>query len=53
MKGTRGTRKICQVDDAKTYAKLAADPTITCGRCGLKAHDASQVCEVGIHSDVT
>ncbi len=53
MAGEREGRKICLIDDPNEYARFAAAPTVTCGMCGAKAHDASLVCEPGVHSDVT
>ena len=53
MKDEREGRKICVINDPNEYAKLSAAPMVTCGMCGAKAHDASFVCEPGLHSDVT
>jgi hypothetical protein len=44
MKGNRN-EKICYVDDASQVSSLAREATVTCGRCGAKAHDPANVCD--------
>lgn len=53
MKGTEGEVKICLVDDANTVASYSAASMVTCGRCGVKADNATVLCEPGLHSDIT
>jgi hypothetical protein len=53
MKSAARRDKICLVDDANAVSRYSSAPTVICGRCGVKANDASLVCEPGLHSDVT
>ena len=43
MKGTR--EKICNVQDTAQLSSLTSDATVTCSRCGAKAHEAADVCD--------
>jgi len=45
MKGERWNEKICNVDNASQIGSLAKQATVTCGKCGAKAHDAANVCD--------
>ena len=43
MKGTR--EKVCNVQDTSQLSSLTTNATVTCGRCGAKAHEAANVCD--------
>lgn len=45
-------RKVCLTYDYDELEEMVASPVVTCGKCGVKAHDAAYVCEAGIHSDI-
>jgi hypothetical protein len=45
MSGEKGNDKICFIDDASRVSSLSADATVSCGRCGAKAHDLANVCD--------
>jgi hypothetical protein len=45
MKGETWNDKICNVDDASQARSLSKNATVSCGRCGVKAHDAANVCD--------
>ena len=41
----RSFDKICEVDSSATKSAMSKDATVSCGLCGAKAHDASNVCD--------
>lgn len=43
MRGSN--EKICGLTDAGDVRTLSVDATVTCGRCGAKAHDPANVCD--------
>lgn len=45
MRGEKFNDKICNVEDASQVRSLSAHATVTCGRCGVKAHDPANVCD--------
>ncbi|HYS43251.1 MAG TPA: hypothetical protein VEM32_04650 [Geobacteraceae bacterium] len=45
MKGETWNDKICNVEDASLARSLSKDATVSCSRCGVKAHDAANVCD--------
>ena len=44
MKGS-GHDKICFVDNVDQVRSLSADATVSCAKCGAKAHDPADVCD--------
>ncbi len=40
----RGHEKICSVEDVGTIRGMSMDATVSCARCGAKAHDPADVC---------
>jgi hypothetical protein len=53
MKGAQGDVKVCLIDDANALAPYSTAPKVTCGRCVVKANNATALCEPGLHSDIT
>lgn len=51
MKGGTRNTKICNVEDATERRSMAAHATFSCGRCGARADEASNVCEPVVISD--
>jgi hypothetical protein len=45
MRGEKWDEKICNIDDTTQVHSLAKEATVTCGRCGAKAHEAANVCD--------
>ncbi len=45
MKGETWNDKICNVDDASQARSLSKNATVSCSRCGAKAHDPASVCD--------
>ncbi|MCM2357524.1 MAG: hypothetical protein NDI77_05200 [Geobacteraceae bacterium] len=45
MRGEKWNDKICNIDDASQVRSLTEQATVTCGRCGVKAHDPANVCD--------
>lgn len=37
--------KVCNVQDARMLHCLTAEATVSCARCGAKAHSPQNVCE--------
>jgi len=37
--------KICNVEDSSEARSLSKNATVSCGRCGMKAHDPASVCD--------
>ena len=44
MKSSEGTSKICALQNNKLINKLAADATVSCSKCGARAHDPASLC---------
>jgi hypothetical protein len=36
--------KICDIEDKSVVKTLEAEPTVSCSKCGVQAHDARSVC---------
>jgi hypothetical protein len=45
MKGETWSNKICNVEDASSARSLSKNATVSCSRCGAKAHDPASVCD--------
>ncbi len=45
MKGDTWNNKICNVEDASQARSLSRNATVSCSRCGAKAHDPASVCD--------
>lgn len=45
MKGDRMRHMVCNVEDSQTLHCLTANATVSCARCGAKAHSPSNVCD--------
>jgi len=42
--GTSSHDKICAIENAKLLNKLTSDATVSCSKCGAKAHDPASLC---------
>jgi len=42
----QGTRhdKICDIEDVGVVNSMKAEPTVSCSKCGVQAHDPASVC---------
>ena len=45
MKGETWSNKICNVEDASRARSLSKNATVSCSRCGVKAHNPANVCD--------
>jgi len=36
--------KICTMENARLINKLASDATVSCSKCGARAHDPASLC---------
>jgi len=36
--------KICAIDSVKLLSKLTSDATVSCSKCGARAHDPASLC---------
>lgn len=45
MRGEKLNDKICNIEDTSKARLLAKEATVTCGRCGAKAHEPANVCD--------
>lgn len=41
---TSSRDKICVIENAKLLNKLTSDATVSCSKCGARAHDPASLC---------
>ncbi len=45
MRHERAHEKLCTIEDSSKISSLSANATVSCSRCGVKAHDPADVCD--------
>ena len=45
MRHERKHEMLCTIEDARTIHCLTANATVSCSKCGVKAHDPADVCD--------
>jgi hypothetical protein len=46
MRGTgKGGGKICNLTDKTRISEMSSHAMVSCGRCGMMAHDPANVCD--------
>ncbi|GLI39855.1 hypothetical protein KI811_01320 [Geobacter hydrogenophilus] len=45
MRHGRAHDKLCTMEDTGTISSLSANATVSCSKCGVKAHDPADVCD--------
>jgi hypothetical protein len=45
MKRGSAHDKICMIEDSRLINKLSSDATVSCGKCGARAHDPASLCD--------
>ncbi|MBT1077089.1 hypothetical protein [Geobacter grbiciae] len=45
MRHGRAHDKLCTIEDTGTISSLSAHATVSCSKCGVKAHDPADVCD--------
>ena len=45
MQGDRWNDKLCNIEDVDQVRSLSDGAIVQCAKCGIKAHDAANVCD--------